>query len=573
MACKHIALDLKIDVLISIRFRWVQCQLDSLSRLRTPGAVREALERLPPTLDKTYEGLLDRIDDGEDKSLARDILETLAFAYRPLRLQEVCEMLQVTPGLSTLDESRCLADPKDVLGICGNLLTYEKDTGLVALAHHSVKTYLTSDLQGRSSYFRLIRSSAHKNIAEKCLTYLSYDVFSSGPCLPVTRLEDRYERFPLLDYAAQCWPFHVRKLGSLDDSTWKTLKGFFASADEGRGNFHAYIQLLMPSSNPSDIFRTPPLYYAASYGLTEVVKYLLDAGADIEVHGGRSGATPLNIACYRNHYDVAKLLFDHGADPHAADRTPGCSAIQWARRYGHTKIYKLLTNSEDEIGNLPPIDHEAACLELLSRQQQWEKEWVLVPTISKVAISPSWSTTTEKRQQWWNVIAVAESQSDHPVAKAIVEFARQYVRLRQTATMKGSLQHFDNIEGRGIVASVASPDSHRKLSTVLIGNVELLSENGIKLPHDGDNHLTRTLRPGLTLAEVYEHNPQVFVAIDSEFAGTLTLVYTPLAVKGASDDEAASEPTNTALGHEMATEWQELELQGPQAEEAVGKAW
>ena len=100
---------------LSCRFRWVQCQLDILSRLRTPGAIRQALKNLPPTLDKTYESLLNRIDSEEDQQLAREILEFLCFSYRPMTLSEVWEYLQITPGLRKLDESKCLAEPEDIL--------------------------------------------------------------------------------------------------------------------------------------------------------------------------------------------------------------------------------------------------------------------------------------------------------------------------------------------------------------------------------------------------------------------------------------------------------------------------
>ncbi|KAL8830923.1 MAG: hypothetical protein Q9191_001158 [Dirinaria sp. TL-2023a] len=328
-------------------FRWVQCQLDTLSRLRTPGAVRNALTKLPSTLDKTYEGLLQRIDGDEDKALAREILEILAFTYQPLRLQEVSEMLQITSGLRTLDDSKCLSDPIDILSICGSLLTFQKESGLVALAHHSVMAYLTSELSGRNAYFRLIPNQAHKNLAIKCLAYLSFDAFSDGPCPSAKTFRDRCSCFPLLKYAAHRWSSHVGALNGLDDSLWQSVKDLLFSADEGRGNFHAWVQVLRPYASTSTIFQTLPLYYAASFGLTEIVRYLLDAGADMEARGGHGGATPLNIASYRGNYDVVKLLLERGADPHAVDHGGQRSAIHWAFFNHHREVFRLLTNSNN----------------------------------------------------------------------------------------------------------------------------------------------------------------------------------------------------------------------------------
>ena len=328
-------------------FRYVYCQLDLLSKLRTPGAVVEALNSLPPTLDQTYERLLARIEGEEDRKLGREILEMLAFSFRPLKLREICEMLQVTPGLPILDEGKRLTDPGDVLGICGSFLNYQKETGVVALAHHSVKTYLISELPERVKYFQLSETDAHRNLATKCLAYLSLDAFSSGPCNPTGKLRHRLKQHPLFEYAGEHWALHTQALETHDnhelgEDLWKLLKPFLFSADHGRGNFLAWVQLLSPISK--NISGTGPLYYAASFGLTTVVRYLLEAGADIEARGGRGGATPLNIASYRGHAAVVELLLEHGADPQASDEEVGWSAIEWARAKMHWDVLFLLKN-------------------------------------------------------------------------------------------------------------------------------------------------------------------------------------------------------------------------------------
>ena len=59
-----------------------------------------------------------------------------------------------------------------------------------------------------------------------------------------------------------------------------------------------------------------PLYLAAMKGHIEVVKLLLDKGADISV-AHADGWTPLNAAATRGHLEVVKLLLDKGADYNA----------------------------------------------------------------------------------------------------------------------------------------------------------------------------------------------------------------------------------------------------------------
>ena len=306
------------------RFRWVQCQLDLLSKLRTPGAVQKALNSLPLTLDKTYEDPLARIDGEEDRALTKQILQFLAFSFRPLALEEVSTMLQITPGMHHLDESKCLTQPTDVLDICGSLLKYDEKTEKVALAHHSVKTYLTSSPRNSASYFRLEEREAHRALALTCIAYLSFDAFAEKRNMGHFILD----KFPLLGYATEHWGLHMKEVSDPDELLLSNLRYFLLSADDGRHNFINWVQILIPSSRFAHT--TPPLYYAASYGLTSVVKYLLQLGVDVEVHGGQGGATPINIAAYRGNLDVVKVLYDHGADPLKPDLSINFNAVKWA---------------------------------------------------------------------------------------------------------------------------------------------------------------------------------------------------------------------------------------------------
>ncbi|MCJ1405083.1 hypothetical protein MMC11_008309 [Xylographa trunciseda] len=327
-------------------FRWVQCQLERLAKLKTQGAIHDALIALPPTLDKTYEDLLCRIDI-EDRQIARDILELLSFAFEPMNLNRICEFLQITSGMAVLDHDKKLTDPKDVLSICGSLLSYQYEE--VALAHHSVKTYLESNLQGRVEYFRFSEIEAHHSLALKCVNYLSMDAFSDGPSASQSLLKKRMTKFPFLRYAARNWALHTNKVPKLEGSLWTSVKALLFSSESGRGNFLAWIQVMIPTSKNART--TPPLYYAASYGMLPVVRYLLDAGVSTEIPGGRCNATPINIAAYRGHAEVVQELLDHGADPLVRD-DDGCSALEWAWRLRRRAVLEVLTKAGYEAEKL-----------------------------------------------------------------------------------------------------------------------------------------------------------------------------------------------------------------------------
>ena len=65
--------------------------------------------------------------------------------------------------------------------------------------------------------------------------------------------------------------------------------------------------------NAKDEYNNTALNSAALWGHADVVKRLLEAGADIENPGSGGGLTPLAIAASHDYYDVAKVLLDHGA--------------------------------------------------------------------------------------------------------------------------------------------------------------------------------------------------------------------------------------------------------------------
>ncbi|KAL8792239.1 MAG: hypothetical protein Q9195_005195 [Heterodermia aff. obscurata] len=101
------------------------------------------------------------------------------------------------------------------------------------------------------------------------------------------------------------------------------------------------------------------LYFAARYGLQEIIKWLLNSGQDVNEECGGLG-TPLQAACSSKHLDAASLLLGHGANIDARRHDyEGATALHMASREGDIRTVEFLldrganVDSEDNVGGTP----------------------------------------------------------------------------------------------------------------------------------------------------------------------------------------------------------------------------
>ena len=107
-------------------------------------------------------------------------------------------------------------------------------------------------------------------------------------------------------------------------------------------NIEVYKYLEDFFAKPADLSHV--LAKHARYGNLDMVRYLLDAGADTRGTSGRN-SNPLVEACRRCHEDVVGLLLDRGADPNFdgdKDRVGGGNAIVAAARSGSLILVRKL---------------------------------------------------------------------------------------------------------------------------------------------------------------------------------------------------------------------------------------
>ena len=311
--------------------------------------VDKALRELPADLNSTYASMMARIPR-DNQGFAKEALLWLSFALRPLKLTELCETLAFNESDTTVDPSDRLLDANDLLKWCQGLITYNSGTSCVTLSHSSVRTYLVSEhiRHGPSSFFSLDENAVNRLLFRKCLTYMMFTDFSKGYIRLYPEWKAFSRRWPLLNYTSNYWASHAYTIDpGLEPCDQASISRFCStSKNELGGNFGFWVQCLCPEADIRVARDTQPLYYAASFGLRAVVGLLISANRNIELDalGGRHSSTALQVACYRGHYEVAKLLLDAGANPYLRDEVGG-STLFYALVRGNADVAELLRQS------------------------------------------------------------------------------------------------------------------------------------------------------------------------------------------------------------------------------------
>ncbi len=91
----------------------------------------------------------------------------------------------------------------------------------------------------------------------------------------------------------------------------------------------------------------PLMFFAAISGMEQVAQILYDAGAD--VNAGEGGNTPLHGAAMFGLTSMVRWLLDHDANPYAVDYD-GKTALERAQANDHSAVVELLQPFFEETG-------------------------------------------------------------------------------------------------------------------------------------------------------------------------------------------------------------------------------
>jgi hypothetical protein len=359
-----------------------------------PQSIRRILEELPESLDETYERILREIGKS-NQGQAHRLLQCLVAAYRPLRLEELAEVLAVdfdAEGIPKLNTAWRWEDQEEaIMSACSSMVMVVNHGGsrIVQFSHFSAKEFLMSDRLAATSRdisrYHIRLESAHTILAQACLGVL-------------LRLDDRIDRktirnFPLAHYAATYWEMH----GRFENVAPHIKAGMECLFDADKPYFATWLWMYDRDGTPPMLTMCPkrpevhPLYYAVHIGFWDLTKYLLAKHPeDVYVKGGyeetllhaaaRFGhlaifsllvehfpdldirgpydQTPLHRAAQGGHVEVGQRLLDRGADVNASDED-GWTPLYIATVRGHLELVHMLlergaaVNTASILGNTP----------------------------------------------------------------------------------------------------------------------------------------------------------------------------------------------------------------------------
>jgi ankyrin repeat protein len=350
------------------------CQLDTLGKCRNRAALRKSLATLPLTLEKTYDRILLAITE-EDSIYAIRILQWLTVAERPLSVDEIAEVVAIDETRERVfDEEEVLQDPMDALEICSSLVTVQDITygekapwaQVVTLAHYSVKEYLISEriCAGQLSRYSMNIDTCHARLARACLGYLQQ-------ILQVRLgLEEHLRISKLLPYCSDYWMCHMNRAGKCEIGTARTAAQFLSS---GSTAYRSWLEIyevgrpwLYPEIITTEDKAVDPLYYAASFDLVDVLRVLLDEGADATTQTGRDiHADHLVVVDERERQAVSLLAQGDAKD--AWTRHYG-SPLRAASELGHEQVVRLLLDAGADINFDTPIHGSALNMAVSSEE-------------------------------------------------------------------------------------------------------------------------------------------------------------------------------------------------------------
>jgi len=330
---------------------------------------------LPESLDATYERVLREIKK-PSRGLAFRLLQCLVVAIRPLRVEELAEVLAVdfedAEGMPKLNASWRWEDQEQaLLSSCSSLISIvggsdddDRDHHLrsVQFSHFSVKEFLTSPRLATSnrdvSYYHIDLEPAHTIMAQACLSVLLRSDVRVDQ-------DDISNNSPLAKYAAEHWATHAQ-FKNVSSYLRQPMECLF---DMDMPYFASWLKLHDIDTRPPfgspfshiSLGKSPagPIYCAALCGFRDLAEHLIVKNPQGVKSSGGYYVTPCVAALAGRHFQLAHLLHCNGSSVNIRGSLYGNSPLHSASGDGDLKIIRTLLeygadiNAQNDDGATP----------------------------------------------------------------------------------------------------------------------------------------------------------------------------------------------------------------------------
>ncbi|NXI44648.1 ASB3 protein, partial [Galbula dea] len=146
--------------------------------------------------------------------------------------------------------------------------------------------------------------------------------------------------------SSECLRLLIRAAPSDDYINSKTFEGLCALHLSARhGSLETVCVLLEAGADPNEVTTevTTPLFLAVENGHTDIVKFLLQHGANVEGPHSLSGWNSLHQASFRGFTEIMKILLEKGASKECKDDF-GITPLFVAAQYGELESLRLLVS-------------------------------------------------------------------------------------------------------------------------------------------------------------------------------------------------------------------------------------
>lgn len=302
---------------------------------------KQALGKLPPTLNATYQRILDDTRP-ESTYIMRTTLKLIAAAGPELTIPQLCDALSFHEDSLYLDEDDVL-DEDEIARICRSLIRKSNDGSHFEFAHFTVREYLeSSSLLNTPLEKYHIAPDESWFLIDFCLRFIRLENFSKPLYTPtdiLRALEGTYDVHPFYHFATWSWTFRFRSnFARLQDTKEQQLSNFNVSDPLIAAVLRQIDEFFCSDKSPAFLMWSANL----AVNLRRHI-YLFDNASYILPELLHAGFTPLHMACILTlEYPVLRLLGQKPCAPVPSSNFP--SPAQCLLLGLPTLVYDMLSN-------------------------------------------------------------------------------------------------------------------------------------------------------------------------------------------------------------------------------------